>query len=348
MRIRKSVLTSASVVFMATALAACSGGDGDADASGDGGDAGAAESVVFQAGYENNPGEPIDDAMNRWAELLEEQSDGTMTMELFPSSQLGSKTDLIDQMRAGSPIITLADGAFYADQGVPDFGITFAPFLFESWDEAFALTESDWYAEQSAALEEQGLKIITSNWIYGDRHLLVNGDFSGIEDLEGQKIRVPNNIIQIKGMEALGATPTPMALGDVYTSLQQGTIDGLENPVPVLQNGKFQEVAKTLVLTGHVKNFTTWLTGADTFSSLTDEQQQILQATGEEAGLFNNELQEEAFEASLQALEDEGVTVVEPDLAEFRERAETFYEMPEIEELFSEGLYDTVKEAMQQ
>ena len=71
--------------------------------------------------------------MLEWARLLDERSDGEVRMSLFPSSQLGSKTDVIDQMLAGSPVITLADGAFYADQGVPDFGITFAPFLFETW-----------------------------------------------------------------------------------------------------------------------------------------------------------------------------------------------------------------------
>ena len=160
--------------------------------------------IVLQGAYENNPGEPIHDSMLEWARLLDERSDGEVRMSLFPSSQLGSKTDVIDQMLAGSPVITLADGAFYADQGVPDFGITFAPFLFETWDDCWTLTESEWYREQLAALEQKGLKILCSNWIYGERHTL------------------------------LTPTPTPMALGDVYTSLQQGTIDGLENPLPAI------------------------------------------------------------------------------------------------------------------
>lgn len=300
------------------------------------------EVVVIQAGYENNPGEPIDLAMHEWARLLEEKSGGSMKMDLYPSSQLGSKNDIIDQMIAGDSVITLADGAFYADRGVPDLGIVFAPYLFETWDEVWKLIESDWYAEQSDKLEEQGLKIIASNWIYGERHTLTTKPVRHVEDLKGMKIRVPNNKIQIKGFEVLGATATPMALGEVYTSLQQGTIDGLENPLPVLYNGKFQEVAKNLTLDGHVKNFTTWVCGSDFFNSLTEEQQTLLIETCEEAGLFNNDLQAEVFDETLQKFKDDGIEIIEVDIKEFQDASASFYTLPEFSD-WTPGLYDTVK-----
>lgn len=304
------------------------------------------EPVVVQIGYENNPGEPIDLAINEWARLLEEKSNGTMKMEVFPSSQLGSKNDIIDQMQAGSAVITLADGAFYADRGVSDFGIVFGPYLFETWDDAWTLIESDWYKEQSALLEEQGLKILTSNWMYGDRHTLTKEPVRTVDDFEGMKIRVPNNNIQIKGFDVMGATPTPMALGEVYTSLQQGTIDGLENPLSVLYNGKFHEVAKYLTLDAHVKNFTTWITGTEFFDNLTAEQQQLLVETGNEAGIYNNEIQEQEFEETLAKFEEEGVEIIEVDQSEFAEKAKAFYSLEEFTSIWSEGLYDTVKEAM--
>lgn len=302
--------------------------------------------VVIQIGYANNPGEPIDLAINEWKKLIEEKSNGSMKVEIFPSSQLGSKNDLIDQMLAGDSVITLADGAFYADRGVPDFGIVFGPYLFDSWEDCWKLTESSWYKEQSDKLEEKGLKLLTSNWIYGARHTLTTKPVRTVEDLKGMKIRVPNNTIQIKGFEVLGATPTPMALGEVYTSLQQGTIDGLENPLPVLYNGKFYEVAKYLTLDGHVKNFTTWITGTEFFNSLTSEQQQILIETGNEAGLYNNELQEKVTQETLDKLKAEGVEIIEVDTSEFKEASKTFYSLPEFTSTWSEGLYDTVKANM--
>ncbi|SNS18651.1 tripartite ATP-independent transporter solute receptor, DctP family [Anaerovirgula multivorans] len=302
--------------------------------------------VVIQIGYENHPGEPLDVAVNEWKRLIEERSNGTMEVQIFPSSQLGSKNDIIDQMLAGDSVITLADGAFYADRGVPDFGIVFGPYLFDSWDEAWTLTESDWWQEQSGKLEAQGLKLVASNWMYGDRHLLTTKPVRTVADLKGMKVRVPNNTIQVKGFEVLGATPTPMALGDVYTALQQGTIDGLENPLPVLYNGKFHEVAKYLTLSQHVKNFTTWISGVQFFDSLTAEQQQILIETGAEAGIYNNNLQDQVNQETLEKFVAEGVEIIEIDLKEFQETAEAFYSFPEFTSIWTEGLYNTVKDSM--
>lgn len=335
------VFTLISALLM-TSLVGCSGGNNDNGASQ--GEEGAP--VVVQIGYENHPGEPVDLAINEWARLLEERSEGSMKMEIFPSSQLGSKDDIIDQMQAGAAVITLADGAFYADRGVPDFGIVFGPYLFETWEDCWTLIESDWYKEQSEKLEETGIKILTSNWKYGDRHTLTKKPVRNVADLKGMKIRVPNNTIQIKGFEVIGATPTPMALGEVYTSLQQGTIDGLENPLPVLYNGKFHEVAKNLTLDAHVKNFTTWITGTDFFNSLTAEQQQILIETGNEAGLYNNGIQDQVTEETLEKFRAEGVEIIEVDQAEFAKAAEAFYSLPEFTSIWSEGLYETVKNEM--
>jgi tripartite ATP-independent transporter DctP family solute receptor len=304
------------------------------------------ETIVIQAGYANNPGEPVDLAMHKWAELLAERTDGKIKMNLYPSSQLGSKSELIDQMFAGANVITLADGAFYADLGVADFGIVFAPYLFDTWQDVWNLTESDWYAEQSAKLEKKGIKILTSNWKYGDRHTLIDRPIKSVDGLKGLKIRVPGNLIQVKGFEVLGATPTPMALGEVYTSLQQGVINGLENPLPVLYNGKFYEVAKYLILDGHVKNFTTWITGTVFFNSLTEEQQKILIQTGNEAGIYNNKVQAEVYDKTLQNMQDEGVKVLDLNLAEFKKKAQSFYKLPTFTEKWSDGLYERVKEAM--
>lgn len=338
---KKTLLALATMVLSACLLTGC-GGQQQASGTKDG-------KIVIQVGYENNPGEPFDQGINKWKELLEEKSNGTMQIEAYPSSQLGNKNDLIDQMIAGQPVVTLADGAFYADRGVKDFGIVFGPFLFDNWDQCWKLTKSDWYAKESKQLEDNGLKIIASNWVYGDRHLLTKKPVNSLADLKGMKIRVPNNEIQVKGFEVLGAVPTPMPLGDVYTALQQGTIDGVENPLPVLYNGKFQEVAKYLILDGHVKNFTTLVCGEKFWTSLTKEQQDMLVSTCEEAGLYNNELQKKAEQDVLEKFKAEGVTVVEPSQAvldEFRAASKKFYSLPDFKD-WSPNLYDTVKAAMQ-
>ena len=307
----------------------------------------ASADTVLQVGFENSLSEPVGQGMQKWQELLAAKNVG-LTIQLFPDSQLGAKNDLIDQMLLGEPIMTLADGAFFADYGVKDMGIVFGPFLFDSWDQCWKLIESDWWNEQCAKLEGLGIKMVAANWAYGARHTLTTKPVHTAADLKGLMIRVPTNAIQTKGFEVLGATPVGMSLGDVYTALQQGTIDGGENPLSTLYGRKHHEVAKYLILDGHVLNFTNWICSADWFNSLTPEQQEALIETGKEAGVYNNEVQAEADAHYRGLMESEGVTVYEPtaeDLETFRTLAQDFYKLGDSFG-WSPNLYETVKAAM--
>ena len=307
----------------------------------------AASAEVLQIGFENSMSEPIGQGLQKWQELLAAKDVG-LTIELFPDSQLGNKTDIIDQMLLGEPVMTLADGAFFADYGVPDMGIVFGPFLFDNWDQCWKLTESDWWAEQCEKLNDMGIKMIAANWAYGARQTLTTKPVNTVDDLAGLQIRVPTNQIQTKGFEVLGATPVGMSLGDVYTALQQGTIDGGENPLSTLYGRKHHEVAKYLIMDGHVLNFTNWVCSSMWFDGLTPEQQEALIETGKEAGVYNNELQAQADDYYKGLMIDEGVTVVEPTeevLQGFRDKAKAFYDLGSTFG-WSDGLYETVCAAM--
>lgn len=304
--------------------------------------------VRIMIGYENNPGEPIDLACQEWKRLIEERSEGTMRVDLYPSSQLGSKDNIIDQAVNGDCVVTLANGPFFQDRGIQDFGVLFAPYLFEGWEDVEKVVDSEWFAGKAKELEQNvGLKILTT-WRYGIRHTITKKPVNAVSDLKGKKVRVPNQTILIKVFESLGATPTPMAMSDIYTALQQGTIDGAENPLPVILNGAYQEVAKNLVLDAHTYDMTCWIMGADFYNTLTPEQQQILMECGDEAGVFNSEQIEKADEDALEALKAAGVTISELTPEDFRVAGETFYEDPEIKAMWSEGLIDEIKEIIGQ
>lgn len=303
----------------------------------------ASAAVTIMIGYENNPGEPIDLACNEWKRLVEEKSNGEMIVEIFPSSQLGSKDNIIDQAMAGDCVITLANGAFFQDRGVKDFGVVFAPYLFENWEQIDKLAASDWFAQKKAELSDLGLTILTGGH-YGARDTMTTKKVVTAADIKGMKIRVPNNSLQVKGTAATGAVPTPMSLGEVYTALQQGTIDGLENPLTVLYNGAYQEVCKYLILDHHILDYTCWVCGTDFFNTLTPEQQQILVEAGNEAGVYNNQMLEETTNKALEDLKAAGVEVVEFDRDSFVAACESFYEDPEIKAMWSEGLIDQIKE----
>ncbi len=304
--------------------------------------------TTIQIGFENTTDEPIGQAVQKWAELLEEQSGGTMKLELFPNSALGSKSELIDQMVMGENIITIADGAFYADYGVPDMGIMYGPFFFETWDDVWTLLDSDWYAEQCSKLAEKGLTVLASNWVYGERELMTKSKVVTPGDVKGKKIRLANSQIYVEGFNALGATAVPMALGDVYTALQNGTLDGVENPLSTLYGQSFQEVSKYVLMTGHIKNFTTWCIGTDFLNTLSQEQKDLLFTTGEEAGLYNNELQEAANDGYAQKLIDASVEITElteEQLSEWKKAGESFYTKGSTFG-WTDGLYETTQKAM--
>lgn len=306
------------------------------------------EVITIKIGYENTDAEPIGQAVTQWKKIVEEKGDGSIKLELFPNSSLGTKSQLIDMMLLGEPVITIADGAFYADYGAKDMGILYGPFCFDSWDEVWTLTESDWYADQCAQLEDLGLKILASNWIYGERHLMTKNKVETPADVSGLKIRVANSAIYMEGWNALGATSTGIALGETYQALQTGVVEGVENPLSVLYAQSFQEVTPYLLLTSHIKNFTTWVCSSAFFGTLTPEQQEFLVSTAEEAGLYNNELQSKADDEYRQKLLDAGVTITEmtdENLALWKEKAQGFYELGD-QFGWSENLYETVQAAM--
>lgn len=305
--------------------------------------------VNVKIGYELNPGEPADLGANAVKTALE--SDGTANWEvvLYPSSQLGNKSNLIDQMLAGDSVVTVADGLYLSDF-VPDFSILFGPFLFDTWDDAWATFETDWFESINAELETKGLKVIGADWIYGERYTMSSKPIHVPDDFKGTKIRVNAFPIQIKTFSNMGAAPTPMALGDVYTGLQQGTIDGLENTFTTMYNNKFHEVCKYIVRDGMVKNISLWICGADFYNSLTAEQQEALINAMHEGAKANNEAVETTSEECLKLMKEAGVEVYElsdEELALWKEATSGVYADPEVNGSWSTpDLYNVVRAAI--
>ncbi|WP_420342902.1 C4-dicarboxylate TRAP transporter substrate-binding protein [Paenirhodobacter sp.] len=299
----------------------------------------AAQDVVVKVAYENNPGEPADLVMHRWADLVKEASGGKVALELYPSSQLGAKLDVIEQGLLGVNVITIADVGFLTDYD-PDLGILFGPYLTDSPDQLFKIYESDWFKKKEAALREKGVHIVIKNYLYGTRQLLAKKKVEKPEDMAGLKIRVPNNIMQIKAIELMGATPTPMPLGDVYPALTQGVIDGVENPLPVLYGQKLHEQAKELSMISYLTNTSLWLGGEAFFATLDPSVVEMLHETGYKAGLYSQELAVQEEAKMLDAMKAQGVTVTQPDVAAFREKTKPFYTMfPD----WTPGLYDQIQ-----
>lgn len=286
--------------------------------------------------------------LQKWAETANEKGNGTIDVVVYPDNQLGGKSDVLDSLFMGEPVIVGGDPAFLADYGAPDLGILFGPFLFSSNDEVIKLTQSDWFQSQMNLLEENGLKVIGANWITGTRHLLTKDPVQVPEDMRGMKIRVPTNVVQTESFNVLGATATAMDLSDVYSALHTGNIDGAENPLATLYDRSLQEVAKELLLTGHVRVISMWVMSADVWNSMTAEQQEIITSTMDEVGLEYNEAQVQADAEIQEKMVEEGVTVhelSEVDYQKWVDAAAPFFEMGD-QLGWSDGLYETVLNAI--
>ncbi|MFG6138077.1 C4-dicarboxylate TRAP transporter substrate-binding protein [Halomonas sp. B23F22_10] len=295
----------------------------------------------IRVAYGNQPGEPVDVAVKEWAENVEQASDGELTLSTFPASQLGSETDVMEQARFGSPIITITAYSNFMSS-IPDLSVLDAPYLADSFDDKLQVFDSEWFAEQSQKVEEAGYHIVIPNAVYGTRHLLSREPATTPEELEGVKIRVQNSPMYVEAMRSMGATPTPMSLGDVYPALAQGMVDGVENPTPVLFGGKFQEVVQHLNLTGHMNTVAPFVTGKSFWEQLSEEERNILSETGQDMAVHLRELVEQESEVALEKLQDAGVEIHEVDTQPFRERAAE--QVPAAFPQWSDDLYGKIRQ----
>lgn len=324
--------------LMVLVLAAC-GSDDSANSKGD-----SDKKVTVNIAYGNQPGEPVDQLAKKWKELAEEKSDGRLELVLYPSSQLGSEKDSVEQAIMGGNVVIFTGYDFLMDY-VPDAGILTAPYLTDNFEDLFYLTTTDWFADLEKSLNEKGIDIVTTNTLYGARQLMTTKPVQTPADLKGLKIRVPNNQMYIKTFEALGAAPTPMPLADLYTSLQQGLVDGAENPLPTLAGTKTNEVAKNLALTSHTKIMSPWIAGTKFTETIPADLLEILRETGDEAGEWAKLVVDEESEKVLEEFKAQGVNITEVDESAFREATKSVYKaFPS----WSDGLYETIQKLVQE
>lgn len=287
------------------------------------GGAGADDVIRIKIAYGNQVGEPNDKAVREWGRLMRERSGGQVEFEYFPASQMGSQVDVTEQLLIGSNVITISDGGSLMEY-VPAFGVTFLPYLFDRKEQLFRLVDSDLFKDLSKQLEAKGLYIVHSKWIYGTRQMLVSRRVTRPADLNGMRIRVPNIRLSNEMIKAMGATPVPLPLASVHSALMQGSVDGVENPIPVLYGGRSHEGAKFLLMTNHQLTLASWVAGVGFIRKLPTQIVRMLRETGEEAGKLLDKENEGATKNALMHMKAAGVTVIEVDRAAFKASLKNF------------------------
>ena len=259
---------------------------------------------------QNNAGHPIVQGMEKFKDIVEKNSGGKLKVNIFPGGTLGSDQANVSAIQGGSLEMASMNSGIFASQ-VKDFGVFDFPFMFASTKEADAVVDGPFGKKMHAKLEEKGL-IGLAYYELGFRHL-TNGKrpINKVSDIEGLKLRVIPNPINVDWVKALGANPTPLPFPELYAALEQGAVDGQENPIPTINSAKLYEVQKNLTLTGHQYNPQSVVISKKFWDALNAAEKKIVADAAIESAKFQRETAR-ALEASLLAnLKKNGMQVTQ-------------------------------------
>lgn len=254
---------------------------------------------------------------------VEELSGGSITIDIQANGVLGAESDVLDTMLGGGGTIDMARISAFAltSYGGEKSSLLSVPFTFVNRDHFWNFANSDLAQEFLLEPHENGSGI--RGLFYGEegfRHFFTVDPITGMEDLAGMKIRVSNDPIMTGMVEGLGANPTVVAMGELYSALQTGVVDAAEQPIANYQANAFPEVANTIILDGHTLGAIQVVITDEAWDALTPEQQAVLTEAGQYAADFNRQISEEKENEILEQLKADGCNVVEvTDIAPWQE-----------------------------
>lgn len=300
------------------------------------------DQVVLRYAYASNS-QPVIDSMVEFGRLVEEKTDGQVTVEYFPDGQLGSETELIELTQTGGIDFTKVSGS--ALEGFSkDYSIFSVPYLFDSEEHFFNVMENKAITDEIYnSTEELGFVGITY-YDSGQRSFyMTDGPVNSLADLKGKKIRVMQSETAIKMVELLGASPVPMGSSEVYTSLQSNLINGAENNEFVLYTAGHGGVAKYYSYDEHTRVPDIVIMNSEVKDRLTDEQYEAVLAAAKESTEFEKAVFKDAVEEEKAiATKEYDVVYNDLDTAEFLAAVQPLHEQFKNDENYSE-LYQEIR-----
>jgi TRAP-type transport system periplasmic protein len=285
---------------------------------------------VYRLGHQWAIDHPVAIGAAKAAEVLAQRSGGRLRIDIFPSGQLGTGKELDQQVSDDSLDFTI-DGPGILGLWQKTLSIYEGPFVARDWDHLVKIMEGEWGQAQFKALAEgKNIQKVGRPWYYGSRQFTTRDRaLRTPADAKGLKIRVPEVPQYMDMIRAIGGTPTPMALAEVYLSLQTGVADGQENPLPTINSSKFFEVQKYLNLTSHIVNPLVPLMSAMKWNPLPVSDRALI-TEAFNAGAEVNDAALRALEGRLVAdFKAKGMIVIESDRAAFRAAMKPVYEKNE-------------------
>lgn len=329
------------ISLFAVLLAACGGESEETSPSDNGNDKGS--QMNLKLGTIRTEDDPTTQAAMKFAEIVNEKTDGQINIDVFPNSQIGDILEMFSGMQSGTVDMMYEGISSYSWlEGAEVFNIMSLPFYWEDYEQMTGVLNSEEFEKYfDEAAENTGVRVINAEGDTEARQLTANKPVVTAEDFKGLKIRTAESEIVQKTMTELGASPVVIPFSDLYMSLQQGIADAQENGFITVKNNSFYEVQDYLMKTDYIRDVKAWYMSENVWNQLSDEQKEIMYEASIEAGQLQTELTNEMIDETLEFLKGE-MEYVEPDLDSIREALQEL--ITEFDgELWPEGLYEEVE-----
>ena len=275
----------------------------------------AAQERTLQLGHLANEDNSWHLASVRFAEEVERLTDGRIAVEVFPNESLGKEMDLVNGMQLGTVDMTITGESL--QNWAPMAALLAIPYAYGSLEQMDEVASGEIGDRIEAQIVETAQVRPLAYFARGPRDLTANRAITTPEELGGLRMRVPNVPLFVDVWSALGAQPTPMAFSEVFTSLQNGTIDAQENPLALIRSASFAEVQSHVNMTDHVRSWIYLAISEQTWQSLSEEDRAALQEAAQIAQDYERDLFQQSLEDDRAYLEENGMTFVEVDAAAF-------------------------------
>jgi len=296
------------VIFTAFIIGGCGGGSETSDPQSDAQQE--QETVELTLAHNGSTEYSSQHGAEKFKELLEQKTNGKYTVTIFPGGQMGGERQQWEGVMTGTLDMTISSTGPLPNW-LPEFQVFDFPYLFENEEQADSVLDGSLGTEMFGALEGKGVKPLA--WMENGFRNFTNDTRPLVEpnDMKGLKIRVMENPLMIDTIKLLGGDPTPIPFNELYTALQQGTVDGQENPVNLIYTSKFHEVQKYLTLSGHFYSPYILAINKTKFEGYPEDVQKAISEAAMEARLYQREISRQQVAEYLEKMKQEkGLEVV--------------------------------------
>ncbi|MDA8226349.1 MAG: TRAP transporter substrate-binding protein [Desulfitobacterium hafniense] len=299
----------------------------------------AAKKVVLKAGSTPPESHPYNLGLKKFKEIVEKETNGSVEVQIFPNSALGGEREMVEGLQIGSvDVVVTSTGPL--GNFVPQMNVVDLPFLFRDNAHAWKVLDGPIGQDLLKKFEAKGI-VGLAVWENGFRNVTNSKrEIKTPEDLKGLKLRTMENKVHMAAFKAMGADPTPMAMPEVFTALQNKTIDGQENPIPIIAANRMEEVQKYVSLTGHVYSPAPLLISKTTFDKLTKEQQDAIKKAALEARDYERQQIQKQVDEESAKLKTKGMIFTTVDKKLFQDATASVYKQYENE--FGKDLIDKI------